>query len=353
MNIQNLRNLPAAAVLPLESTVKKSFITRHVNFSDVYGLTNRVSPKSGDLAVATVEKIAQHTKVQLVSGRRSQLYVGDEILVAYGNRYAPDCFEALVPDHLDKCHLITAGGVASVAITKHSALKMPTSIQPVGLLTNQQGGVINLAQYALQLPKDAEQKSIPVIAIVGTSMNSGKTTAAASLTHGLSRAGLSVAAIKATGTGSGNDVWALEDAGADLVLDFTDAGYPSTYKLSDKKVEDIFNLLIGSAKAASVDVVVVEVADGLLHQESATLIESEAFRNQIGGVLFCAGDAMGAVSGIEWLEKRGVSVLGVSGALTASHLGVLEAQRGTGVRIYDKPTLCCPSILTLLEFLEE
>jgi len=352
MNVQNLRQLPAAAALPLESTIKKSFITRHVDFSDVYGITKSINPKPGDLAIATVEKIAQHTKIQLVSGRRSQLYLGDELLVAYGNRYAPDCFEALVPNHLDKCHLITAGGVASLAVTKHSALKMPTSIQPVGLLVDHQGDVINLAQYALKWPDNIEQRSIPIIAIAGTSMNSGKTTAAASLTHGLSQAGLSVAAIKATGTGSGNDIWALEDAGATLCLDFTDAGYASTYKLSGVEVENVFSLLISSAKIAPVDVVIVEVADGLLHQESANLIASEVFQQQVDGVLFCAGDAMGAMSGVEWLERRGTHVLGVSGALTASHLGISEARKGTGLKIYDKASLCCPSIVDLLKSFE-
>ena len=60
-------------------------------------------------------------------------------------------------------------------------------------------------------------------------MNSGKTTAVASLAHGLSAAGHRVAAIKATGTGAFGDFNAFVDTGARYVADFTDAGMVSTY----------------------------------------------------------------------------------------------------------------------------
>ena len=35
-----------------------------------------------------------------------------EIMVAYGNRYAPDQFEAELPKTMASCHLAAAGGVA-------------------------------------------------------------------------------------------------------------------------------------------------------------------------------------------------------------------------------------------------
>jgi hypothetical protein len=37
----------------------------------------------------------------------------DAIIVAYGHRYAPDQFEAYVPEDLGPCHLVAGGGVAA------------------------------------------------------------------------------------------------------------------------------------------------------------------------------------------------------------------------------------------------
>jgi len=48
----------------------------------------------------------------LPNGRRQTLFEGDEIIVAYANRHAPDQFEAEVPDSLSDCHLVASGGVA-------------------------------------------------------------------------------------------------------------------------------------------------------------------------------------------------------------------------------------------------
>ena len=42
-----------------------------------------------------------------------------------------------------------------------------------------------------------------------------------------------------TGTGAGIDVWLMSDAGADMVLDFTDAGFASTHRLSGAELETI------------------------------------------------------------------------------------------------------------------
>ncbi|MDP4360731.1 DUF1611 domain-containing protein, partial [Escherichia coli] len=70
---------------------------------------------------------------------------------------------------------------------------------------------------------------LPVVLSLGTSMNAGKTLTSTSLVRGFKRAGLQVAALKITGTGAGGDMWIVRDAGADVALDFTDAGFASTY----------------------------------------------------------------------------------------------------------------------------
>ena len=114
----------------IPQSAKWSFVTRNVSTDDVSHaamLTNR-EPVAGDLLLASVSKIAQHTRVQLRNGRRSLLYPGDKLAVAFGHRYAPDQFEAIVPEDLGSCHLVAAGGVAARAISKHAGLKWPTTL---------------------------------------------------------------------------------------------------------------------------------------------------------------------------------------------------------------------------------
>lgn len=353
--VQRLGNgvtfLPGFEPQGLPAGAKWAFVTRNVPQGKVVNTATLAgrSPVAGDLVLARVERIAQHTRIQLRNGRRSLLYKGDHIVVVYGNRYAPDQFEAEIPADLDLCHLVAAGGVAAKAVSKHSRLKWPTTIRPVGFCVDQSGAVVNLKRFGLHRPAMHEAARKPVVAVLGTSMNSGKTTAVAALVKGLTAAGHRVAAVKATGTGSGNDLWAYEDAGAARALDFTDAGYPSTYMVSRAEIQECFERLLSACLADPViDVTVVEIADGLLHFETAELVASGAFANQVDHVVFAAGEAMGAAAGVERLRQVGIEPLAVSGVLTASTLAIAEAAAVTGVPVLCKSDLESPRIAKLV-----
>ncbi|MEQ1674106.1 MAG: molybdopterin-guanine dinucleotide biosynthesis protein MobB [Candidatus Nitrotoga sp.] len=319
---------------------KVSYTPRHVNLEAAVTLLagDDVEPKAGDLVLARIEKIGQHAALELTTGRRSTLFTGDEIVVCYGNRYAPDQFEAEVPHNLDACHLVAAGGVAAQALSWHVSMKPPTVIVPIGLLADVKGQRINLSGSAIAKPG----LSYPLpytLAVVGTSMNAGKTTTVANLIYGLTSAGLKVGAAKVTGTGSGKDTFFMGDAGAKLALDFTDAGFPSTFRLTTAEVEGIFTTLTNHLAKAGVDVIILEVADGLYQEETAALLSSATFKKLVNSVIFAAGDAMGAMAGVEWLRRKGLPVVAISGLLTASPLAIIEAANATGMSIIDKNML--------------
>lgn len=281
-----------------------------------------VTPHAGDLVLARVDRLGQHRRIELATGRRAALFDGDEIVVCYGNRYAPDQFEALVPATLAPCDLAAAGGIAARVTVSHSSLKRPTAITPLGLLGDRAGRPVNMSRYALK-PK-LRTADAPIIAVVGTAMNAGKTTAAAHLVSGLSVAGFKVGAAKITGTGAGGDVWYMIDAGAHKVLDFTHAGYASTYLAGDQAVQDIFMSLTAELVEDGVDAIVIEIADGLYQSETASLLRSPLFRRQVQAVLFAAPDALSAKSGVAWLQEASLPVCAVTGLLTASPLAVRE-----------------------------
>ncbi|HSF93799.1 MAG TPA: hypothetical protein VLA52_02150 [Thermohalobaculum sp.] len=319
----------AVAVLPRDRVLraKAAYTTRRMELGAAVRLvTGNIAPKSGDLVLARIQRIGQHGRIELASGRRATLSIGDEIIVAYGARYAPDQFEAHVPSDLGPCDLVAAGGLASECTEKHGRMKSPTRIEPVGLLAYADGAVMNMIDGAF-LKAEPHQRRPKVFAVFGTMMNAGKTTCAAKLVQGLKRRRLRVGAAKVTGTGAGGDRWMMLDAGADQVLDFTDAGVPSTFELPVEQVEEIFTDIVDHLAAGGADAIVLEVADGLCQRETAALLRSDVFRARCDGIVFAAGDALGAQAGVQHVQALGHSVIAAGGAMTASPLAIREAMQ--------------------------
>ncbi len=304
---------------------KRAHTTRRVAFGADVRLLSDVAPRSGDLVLARVDALGQHDKLQDPSGRRVSLFVGDEIVVAYGHRYAPSQFEALVPEDLGPCHLAAGGGIAARVVAANTRMSEPTALTPLGLLADARGERLNLAGAALA-PRALPAQRPPVFALLGASMDSGKTTAAAALIRGLSRLGLRVGAAKVTGTGASGDPFLFRDSGAREVLDFVDAGCATTYLAPHEQIEAISATLIAHLCEAGSDVIVVEVADGLLQRETRALLEASFSHRAFDGVLFAAADALGAAQGVRWLRERGHNVLAATGLMTASPLARREAE---------------------------
>ncbi|MBV0892943.1 transposase [Paracoccus sp. Z118] len=295
-------------------------------------ITGDLRPSAGDLVLARVTALGKQTKLELTDGRRAHMFPGDEIVVSYGNRYAPDQFEAVVSHDLGPCDLVAAGGLAGMELSRHVRMLPPTQITPLGLIGDAQGERINLSRFRIEASE--EVPDLPVVLSLGTSMNTGKTLTSTSLVRGFRRLGLKVAALKITGTGAGGDMWIVRDAGADQSLDFTDAGFASTYLVPIDEVEKGAWRLINHVAAQGCAVAVIEIADGLQQKETAQLIRNEALRSITLGCTFAAYDAMGAICGYRELVETGHNVLGLSGRIGMSPLGVREAEAVTGMRVY-------------------
>jgi len=301
-------------------------------------------PYAGDLVLATVDFLGQHPGLQLPNGRRKQLFPGDEIVVAYGNRYASNQFEAVIPETLGPCHLVAGGGIASRAVSWHVSMKKgPTLITPIGLLGDLNNNRINLGSYALASINEITTRLPTAIAVVGTGMDSGKTQSCAFLVRGLISAGLRVGYAKITGTGAGGDTWLLTDAGAYPVLDFTDAGMATTYMITIEQLESLLMTLIGHIAKENVDAMVLEIADGVMQQETAALLKSPVFASLVAGIVMASQDSMGASAGIHFLKNYAKPpVLAISGIISAAPLQVREATIALNLPVYDREGLATP-----------
>lgn len=312
-----------------------------------------VAPRPGDVVLAQVQTIGQHKAIELPDGRRATLFEGDDVIVAYGNRYAPDQFEAEVPPDLGPTSLVAAGGVAARVLSKHASVAVATALRPVGLLTDARG-VVTLRRHApyrfggRNVVRQPDARPF-TIGVVGTSMNSGKTTTVASIVRGLTSAGLDVAAGKVTGTGAGGDPGLFQDSGAARVLDFTDFGLASTYLLRLGELRALLAALHRELCSDRPDAVVLEVADGLLQSETARLVCDPAFGRYVDCVVFTSREAMGAMAGTAMLRQHGLTVAAVGGVLTSSPLATREAREALDVPVLDVRRLADPSLaLSLL-----
>lgn len=318
------------------SGAKRAFSTRNVDLSQASCLRDDLRPQAGDLVLATIKHVGQHKRIERPDGRRAHLYAGDQVIVCYGRRYAPDQFEAEVPEDLQPCKLVAAGGVAGKVVSRHKNMATATQLKPLGLICDEQGRPLNVSDFAL---KGLAAARPPVIAVTGTSMNAGKTTSAARLIRGLTRAGLRVGAAKITGTGAGGDYWSMLDAGAARVLDFTDAGFATTAGVPVSELVKVMEVLTSQLAADGHDVLVIEVADGLLQEDTAALLAHPLFHQTIDGMIFAAADALGAVHGGQRLQDAGFNLLALSGSFTAAPLAVREVQACVETPVLQKTEL--------------
>lgn len=314
------------------SAAKRSFVTRRVDLQCVDALIEK-APRAGDICLARIDRLGHHSRLELPCGRRAFLYPGDEVLLAFGARYATDQFCSEVPTNLDPCQMVAAGGIASAMISRHAKTRQPTQITPIGLLADAKGNTVNLNGFAVNPDRALHPQRPHIVAVVGSSMNAGKTTTVAEVGRAALRGGLRTGAIKLTGTGSGGDLWKYQDSGIDPVFDFTDGGYATTVDVSIASLEVLFNRLVNAA-AASCDIIIVELADGLYQKETDGLLRSPSFRASIDSILFAASDPMAGMAGVQALREIGLEPSALSGAVTASPLAAQELESLSDVEVF-------------------
>jgi hypothetical protein len=176
-------------------------------------------------------------------------------------------------------------------------------------------------------------------------MNAGKTTTVVSIVRGLTQAGLVVGAGKVTGSGSGKDRWAYIDAGAALTADFLDYGMPSTFGYPREQIAQTMAAIRHRLAAEGAEVVVLEIADGLLQCETGWLLQRLV--GVADAVVFAAVDPLSACFGVEILRRHGLPVRAVSGLVTRSPLASREVK--TEVPLLSATELVSGGALGLLD----
>ncbi len=325
----------------MEKRIKKSFICSPVkNYKINTVKTATYLPEAGDVAVFEVLETGKHEQMQGDKIRNVKIFPGDLIMAAFGTRYATEQFEGYLPEtFMNEYHILGAGGTVGILHSMHSKFRKtgPTRLRLIGYATDKYHQVINTKKMLAHNMKSfsgAMSSLTKIILSVGSSMDSGKTTTAAYCVHGLAKKGYKTAFIKLTGTVFTKDRDLAYDMGAEMAIDFSELGFPSTYMCSQQELLDLFETLLSQVYVCSPDYVVIEIADGIYQRETEMLLRNNLFMQNIETVIFSAGDSLSAVQGVAALEKLNVKVNALSGLFTASPLLIEEVRSKVTIPIY-------------------
>jgi hypothetical protein len=293
------------------------------------------------MAVRVLTDKSTYNQMELPSGRMAQVKRGDVVAGALGHRNALFGYSGYLPRQLapgDTVHLLNLGGVLGICDSVNPDLGPPFACEVLGAVLHfpylgerigvaaRIGAGTSAAELDAAAPLVTGTPPVPVVALVGSCMNSGKTAAACALVRHFSHGGLTVDALKATGVSLRRDVLAMEDAGARATALFTDLGVVAT---TPANAPGVTRTLITRLAAGRPDVIVAELGDGLLGAYGVdAILTDSALRGAFSAVVLAANDPVAAWGGVRLLQDRfGIVPAAVTGPATDNLAGtrILEA----------------------------
>jgi len=192
----------------------------------------------------------------------------------------------------------------------------------------------HIAQGALPNTEPFDVKGIPVVAVVGSSMNAGKTESACAIVQAFTHRGLRVVAGKATGVSLRRDILAMEDAGARRTLIFTDFGVVTTTR---QNAVITARAMLTRLAATRPDVIVLELGDGLLGLYGVdAILDDPEVRGSLKATVLAASDPVAAWGGVRLLKERhGLSTTVVTGPATDNAAGTRLIEQHMGVPAFN------------------
>ncbi|GMR22337.1 MAG: hypothetical protein BMS9Abin37_0681 [Acidobacteriota bacterium] len=285
------------------------------------------------VAVEVLNDKASYNQLELASGRMAIVQRGDVLVGALGHRKALFGYSGSVPATVrpgDALQLLNLGGVLGTCESADLERGDPFDCRVLGTVLEfpflgERIGVPARVGGA-KLPKNAkpvelDTLGIPVVAVAGTCMDSGKTAAACAIVSRLRHKGLVVDAFKATGVSARRDILAMEDAGARETRIFTDLGVVTT---TEGNGPDLTKTMLNELAEGQPDVIVFELGDGLLGAYGVeAILGDDAIRSVLTSVVLSANDPVAAWGGVTLLRERfGIEPTVVTGPATDNAVGI-------------------------------
>lgn len=265
-------------------------------------------------------------RLELANGRLMDVMEGALVVGALGKRTATleavGDWEAIGDDGL--MDALTGAGLFGKATSVAAWLGNMISLGYEGHV-QREGRKLGMGDFVRSA--SASDLKAPVILLIGTSMSSGKTTTGRIIIHELKRAGLRVAGAKFTGAGRYRDILSFQDAGADAIIDFVDAGLPSTV-VSEERFSIAMQYMLARVAETKPDIVVAEAGASPLEPYNGEAA-MKALSGNVCCTVLCASDPY-AVLGVR--TAFGVEPDLVTGPAANTDSGIELVTKLTGLR---------------------
>ncbi len=315
---------------------KIASVAQHSDLGHELRLSPDIPCEEGVLvAVRVLNNKTRYNQLELTSGRMATVNQGDIVVGALGHRKALRGYSGHLPNELtvgDTIQLLNIGGVLGVCDSANPDVGPAFDCEVLGTvlhfpyLGERIGIPARAGEAQLDPSAQLDTNGVPVVALAGTCMDSGKTAAACAVVSRLRHLGFRIAACKATGVSLRRDILTMEDAGAADTMIFSDLGIVTT--TADNGPALTRSLLTALAKK-SPDVIVLELGDGLIGEYGVEAILSDAaIRDAFTAVILCANDPVSAWGGARILrETFGIEPAVVTGPATDNAVGVDQIKR--------------------------
>jgi hypothetical protein len=283
------------------------------------------------VAVRALAENPLYPDIERIDGTNVPVKAGQVIVGALGSRQALRGFVGYSPYKLsagDTLQLLNLGGVIGRCIGGHKDVGDAIPVEVIGCVGRGKK-VVNLKQVALP-EANALGRTKPVVLVVGSCMNVGKTAASTEIIRAFAKDGLKVGAGKVSGVACLRDTRKMELAGAVKAYNFVDCGWPSTVDASD--VGEIARSIVAALDDANIDLIVMELGDGILgHYHVDSVFDDRALMANVAAVVFCASDLVSAWGGKEILGNLGVGIDVVCGPATDNLAGTAYIENTLGL----------------------
>lgn len=279
--------------------------------------------RHGDVVLARVHQVnSSYDMLETLDGQEVTLSGGELIIGVLGTRKALKGFAGKLPAQLEPgmmLHLLNKGGVIGECTGFHRNLGWPTLVEYIGSVCRN-GQPVNLRDSALPLVT-APPPDLPVVMVMGTCMNAGKTAVCKQVLRLFSEKGFRLHAAKVSGVACLQDLLAMERSGAEKVMSFQDFGFASTTEEHD--LAPIARSLVHYLAEPKPDFILLEMGDGILGgYHVASLFADPELMSRNVALILCANDLMGAWGGMEWLARHGHRPALISGPVTDCAEGI-------------------------------
>lgn len=320
---------------------KISSSTKNVSLTREIRVDSAVIPESGYLIAGRIrgEKSVYNT-IENCDGRMVRLHKGDVVVGTLGHRNALHGYSGVVPEKIqsgDILNVLNLGGVIGQCTSVNPEVGNPFEFEVLGSVLvfpefgSRQGVPAHIKMNALTAKSSIENApKVPVVMIIGTAMNAGKTLAASQIVRGFTAQGKKVAACKLTGVSLLKDTLSMKDYGAFISASFNDVGVVTTSaETSVSAAREIISYLSSSGS----DVILAELGDGVMGQYGVQeILKDKKIMSRVNCLVLCANDPVGAWGGVQILkEEYGLKIDVITGPTTDNDAGTKAISQKLGV----------------------